>query len=231
MKTFKFRITITPAARKGIEGAQSDNPKRVRICVAKIDLSTTMIDFVRAIPLPTRGLERIGAAAFVTDKNGMRVTEDSLLRTLQGIPPVIEVIREFEARNRNELIAWSGQGNPAQNEGCIAYQNGELTHREQEIAFLERGHRYPSLVILPDNTARIQDVTFRGSAPDIWKPSVSANLVVSGQLLVRDGRAIDSYGDVERRQAYCDKRHLIRFPYCRISNPDGTPALDEAGKR
>src|SRR5437899_1216111 len=114
MKTLTCHMTMTPAARKAMENSQPDDPKRVRTCIAKINLSTTAVDFVRAIPLPTRGLERSGVAAFVIDKQGIPVTDDSKLRNIQGIPLVIEEILDFETRTDKKIIAWSGAGNTAQ---------------------------------------------------------------------------------------------------------------------
>jgi hypothetical protein len=227
MTPFKFETTVTPAARKLMEAFNADDPRRVKVCVARIDLNKTDIDFVRAIPLRTRGLERTGAAAYVLDADGNRITDDKILRTVQGIKNVTDVIREYEIRTRKIITAWSGAGNVAQNEYCLAWQDGELTCRVQEMPFLEGGRAYHSLVVGPNRTAFIENVIFKKGAGDAWKPSVSAKLIVSGQLLVQDGKLSDPYYDDFHRKTYCDKRHLILFAYTKLRNFNGSIAIDK----
>lgn len=214
----RIRLSVerTPAHRKLVESKPN---LIVGISAMRVDLTRHLPIYKKNLTTPSIGLLRELLQAYTLDQDRKMITEDGRMREVLGIGPNADVLASLLDDPTLRIWAYSGLGNHPLNAGCCVWHDGELIYRVDEGHHIALGPPYSCIIIYKNGSVQAQICQFV-PGPKRWEIVIGdhnktndVHLAISGPALVREGRPIDPYSDLEAASEYADIRHLICGPY------------------
>jgi hypothetical protein len=211
-----FTVERTPAHRRSV--LRKPNLV-VGVSAMRVDLTRHLPIYKKNLRMPTFGLLRDLLQAYTLDRDRKMVTEDAAMRETLGIGPNADVLTGLLTDQGLHIWAYSGIGNHPLNAACCVWHDGELIHRVDEGQRITLGPAYFCIVIYKNGSVRAEVCHFV-PGPNGWEIVIDnrsatgrVHMAISGPPLVREGRPIDPYSDLEAASEHTDFRHLACGPY------------------
>jgi hypothetical protein len=224
--------TTQTNAYKALMVAGKHPERKIKLAGARVDLARALSPrLVVGLPMPTLGINRDLADAYVIGPGGKKVRGDGPMRDALGIGKAVDLIRAIEATGQGQL--WTGLGNLGMNKFCSAWQDGILYHSQHDTDALAVGIPFDACIW---HKGEPRHVTFErvrfvsSNHSGQWEPWVGgrpigkeAQLIVCGQRLVERGTPIDACANADSRagKSYIDTRHQRLNAFVWLSVPTG----------